>query len=129
MSSVSSRPRIKTVNASPSIVEAMVGCAAIGALLVNAIRAVSQDRVRTPEMSRRVRSRVPEILPVRDAAAKLDLRSGPAASTLVPGFIRYDERGRRDGATPIIVQWQDGEPFTIAPTEFGTRKPIWPGRN
>ncbi|HEX7784649.1 MAG TPA: ABC transporter substrate-binding protein, partial [Methylomirabilota bacterium] len=66
---------------------------------------------------------------IRDAAAKLDLRSGPAASTLVPGFIRYDERGRRDGATPIIVQWQDGEPFTIAPTEFGTRKPIWPGRN
>ena len=66
---------------------------------------------------------------IREAAAKLDLRSGPAATTLVPGRIRYDERGRRLDATPIIVQWQDGEPFTIVPTEFGTRKPIWPGRN
>ena len=66
---------------------------------------------------------------IREAAARLDLRSGPAATTLVPGQIRYDERGRRLGATPIIVQWQDGEPFTVVPTEFGTRKPIWPGRN
>ncbi len=66
---------------------------------------------------------------IRAAAAKLDLRTGPAASTLVPGRIRYDERGRRLDATPIIVQWQGGEPFTIAPAEFATRKPVWPGRN
>ena len=64
-----------------------------------------------------------------NAVAKLDLRSGPAASTLVPGRIRYDERGRRMDATPIIVQWQGGEPFTVAPSEFATRKPIWPARN
>ncbi len=65
---------------------------------------------------------------IREAVAKLDLRSGPAASTLVPGRIRYDERGRRMDATPIIVQWQGGEPFTIAPAEFATRKPVWPAR-
>lgn len=63
---------------------------------------------------------------IRDVASKFDLRSGPAASTLVPGRIRYDERGRREETTPIIVQWQGGEPFTIAPAEFATRKPIWP---
>jgi branched-chain amino acid transport system substrate-binding protein len=66
---------------------------------------------------------------LREAMARLDLRSGPAASTLVPGRIRYDERGRRISATPIVVQWQGGEPFTVAPSEFATRKPVWPARN
>ncbi|HEU5321746.1 MAG TPA: ABC transporter substrate-binding protein [Methylomirabilota bacterium] len=66
---------------------------------------------------------------IREAVAKLDLRTGPAASTLVPGRIRYDERGRRLDATPIIVQWQAGEPFTVVPAEFGTRKPVWPARH
>ncbi|HXH83984.1 MAG TPA: ABC transporter substrate-binding protein [Candidatus Tectomicrobia bacterium] len=76
------------------------------------------------EAAEQARSRDPKAL--RDAIAKLDLKSGPAASTLVPGRIRYDERGRRLDATPIIVQWQGGEPFTVAPAEFGTRKPVWP---
>lgn len=62
---------------------------------------------------------------IRDALAKLDLKSGPAASTLIPGRIKYDERGRRVGATPIIVQWQGGEPFTVVPGELATRKPVW----
>src|SRR5919198_809364 len=64
---------------------------------------------------------------IRDAVAKLDLKSGPAANTLIPGRIRYDERGRRVGATPVIVQWQNGEPFTVVPSEYATRKPIWHG--
>jgi branched-chain amino acid transport system substrate-binding protein len=63
---------------------------------------------------------------IRDAVARLDLTSGAAASTLVPGRIRYDERGRRLDATPIIVQWQGGEPFTVAPADFATRRPSWP---
>ncbi len=62
---------------------------------------------------------------IREAVTRLDLTSGPAAAALVPGRIRYDERGRRVGATTIIVQWQDGEPFTVAPAEFATRKPLW----
>ncbi len=62
---------------------------------------------------------------IRDAVAKLDLTSGPAANALIPGRIRYDERGRRIGAAPIIVQWQGGEPFTIVPAELATRKPVW----
>jgi len=64
---------------------------------------------------------------IRDAVARLDLRSGPAASTLIPGYIKYDDRGRRVGATPIIVQWQGGEPFTVVPAELATRKPVWRG--
>ena len=53
---------------------------------------------------------------IRDALAKIDLTSGPAATALLPGRIKFDERGRRVGAVPLIVQWQDGEPYTVVPT-------------
>jgi branched-chain amino acid transport system substrate-binding protein len=58
---------------------------------------------------------------IRDAIAKIDLTSGPAASSLYPNRIRFDERGRRVAASPIIVQWQDGEPYTVVPTAVATR--------
>jgi branched-chain amino acid transport system substrate-binding protein len=58
---------------------------------------------------------------IREVLAKIDLQSGPAASTLYPGRIRFDERGRRIGAIPLIVQWQDGEPYTVAPAAVATR--------
>jgi hypothetical protein len=29
------------------------------------------------------------------------------------------------GAAPIIVQWQNGEPFTVVPVEYATKKPVW----
>jgi branched-chain amino acid transport system substrate-binding protein len=75
------------------------------------------------EAAERAKSADPKA--IRDAVAKLDLTSGPAASTLAPGRIRYDERGRRLGAMPIIVQWQRGEPFTVAPPELATRPIVW----
>jgi branched-chain amino acid transport system substrate-binding protein len=62
---------------------------------------------------------------IRDALAKIDLTTGPAASTLYPGRIRFDERGRRIGAAPIIVQWQNGEPFTVVPQNLATRPVVW----
>jgi branched-chain amino acid transport system substrate-binding protein len=62
---------------------------------------------------------------IRDALAKIDLTSGPAASSLYPNRIKFDERGRRVGAAPIIVQWQGGEPFTVVPTEVATRPVTW----
>jgi branched-chain amino acid transport system substrate-binding protein len=58
---------------------------------------------------------------IRDALAKIDLTSGPAASSLYPNRIKFDERGRRVAASPIIVQWQDGEPYTVVPTAVATR--------
>jgi len=75
------------------------------------------------EAAERAKSTDPKA--IREAVSKLDLTSGPAASTLTPGRIRYDERGRRIGAAPIIVQWQKGEPFTVAPTELATRTLVW----
>ena len=62
---------------------------------------------------------------IRDALAKIDLTSGPAASALYPGRIKFDERGRRVGAAPIIVQWQGGEPFTVVPAAVATRPIAW----
>src|SRR4029450_4151293 len=62
---------------------------------------------------------------IRDALAKIDLTSGPAASSLYPNRIKFDERGRRVGASPIIVQWQGGEAHTGGATGGGTR-PIPP---
>ncbi len=40
---------------------------------------------------------------VRDAIAALDLREGPAAAALMPGYIRFNEQGRRVDAVPVIV--------------------------
>jgi branched-chain amino acid transport system substrate-binding protein len=58
---------------------------------------------------------------IRDALAKIDLTSGPAATSFYPSRIKFDERGRRVGAAPIIVQWQGGEPFTVVPLAVATR--------
>ena len=62
---------------------------------------------------------------IRDALAKIDLTSGPAAGALAPGRIRFDERGRRIGAVPLIVQWQKGEPYTVVPANLATRPIVW----
>ena len=62
---------------------------------------------------------------IRDALAKIDVTSGPAATSFYPNRIKFDERGRRVGATPLIVQWQGGEPFTVVPTAVATRPVAW----
>src|SRR5262247_1489179 len=58
---------------------------------------------------------------IRDALAKIDISSGPAVAAFYPPRVKFDERGRRVGATPLIVQWQDGEPYTVIPTAVATR--------
>jgi branched-chain amino acid transport system substrate-binding protein len=58
---------------------------------------------------------------IRDALAKVDISAGPAVSAFYPPRVKFDERGRRVGATPLIVQWQDGEPYTVIPTAVATR--------
>lgn len=63
---------------------------------------------------------------VRDALAALDLRTGPAAQALMPGYIRFNEQGRRVDAVPVIVQWQGGTPYTVFPVAGAARKAVWP---
>jgi branched-chain amino acid transport system substrate-binding protein len=62
---------------------------------------------------------------IRDALAKIDLTSGPATAAFQPARVKFDERGRRVGAAPLIVQWQGGEPFTVVPIAAATRPVVW----
>jgi branched-chain amino acid transport system substrate-binding protein len=62
---------------------------------------------------------------IRDALAKIDISSGPAVAAFQPARVKFDDRGRRIGASPIIVQWQGGEPFTVVPTAVATRPVTW----
>jgi branched-chain amino acid transport system substrate-binding protein len=63
---------------------------------------------------------------VREALARLDLRQGPAVQALMPGYIRFNEQGRRVDAVPVIVQWQSGVPYTVYPKEGAVRQASWP---
>src|SRR6187431_2672773 len=62
---------------------------------------------------------------VNDEIKKLDLKTGQAADTF-PGGVKFDEKGRRVGAPVCIVQWQDGKPVTVYPTERAMAKARWP---
>jgi len=62
---------------------------------------------------------------IRDALARIDISAGPATAAFQPPRVKFDERGRRVGATPLIVQWQGGEPFTVVPAAAATRPVVW----
>ena len=62
---------------------------------------------------------------VNEEIHKLDLKTGPAADAF-PGGVRFDAAGRRLNAPVVIVQWQDGKPLTVYPTDRATAKPKWP---
>ena len=51
-----------------------------------------------------------------------------AAAYFPGGRVKFDERGRRVGASLVIAQWQNGVPMTIFPENRATAKPIWPMR-
>ena len=44
------------------------------------------------------------------------------------GELKFDEKGRRVGATLTIIQWQGGVPVTVYPEEQAIAKAIWPGK-
>jgi branched-chain amino acid transport system substrate-binding protein len=58
---------------------------------------------------------------INDEIRKLDLKTGRAADTF-PGGVKFDEAGRRTAAPVCIVQWQDGKPLTVFPTERAVAK-------
>jgi len=68
---------------------------------------------------------VADKMKVNEEIRKLDLKTGRAADTF-PGGVKFDEAGRRVGAPVCIVQWQDGKPMTVYPTERATAKARWP---
>jgi branched-chain amino acid transport system substrate-binding protein len=54
--------------------------------------------------------------------------TGAASSYFPGGRIKFDERGRRVGASLIIAQWQGGVPVSIFPEDRALAEPIWPRR-
>jgi len=56
---------------------------------------------------------------------KMDLESGPAAAAF-PGGVKFDENGRRIGAPLVIVQWQNGVPVAVYPTDRALAAARWP---
>ncbi len=40
--------------------------------------------------------------------------------------VKFDNNGRRVGAGVVVVQWQNGVPVTVYPTDSAMAKPIWP---
>jgi branched-chain amino acid transport system substrate-binding protein len=44
------------------------------------------------------------------------------------GVMKFDSRGRRVGAEIVFVQWQAGEPITVAPADVAVKPPLWPKR-
>jgi branched-chain amino acid transport system substrate-binding protein len=62
---------------------------------------------------------------VNTAIHAMDTTTGPARF-FPGGRLKFDDKGRRVGAPLIVVQWQKGEPVTVAPEEFAAAKAIWP---
>jgi len=61
---------------------------------------------------------------VAEAIRTMDLKDGPAK--LFPdGRIKFDAKGRREGARMVVIQWQNGKPETIFPLEAASAKAIW----
>ncbi len=73
------------------------------------------------------RAGVADKIKVAEEIRKLDLKDGPAANAF-PGGVKFDEKGRRLNAPIVIVQWQNGAPVTVYPTDRALSKPVWPKR-
>jgi branched-chain amino acid transport system substrate-binding protein len=61
---------------------------------------------------------------VADALRSIDITDGPA-SYFSGHRIRFDEKGRRPDATLVVVQFQNGVPVLVYPSDVAAAKPIW----
>ena len=65
--------------------------------------------------------------PKKVAAAIRAMNDAGGASKYFPGGkMDFDASGRRVNADLVLVQWQDGEPKTVFPSNFASAKAIWP---
>jgi branched-chain amino acid transport system substrate-binding protein len=64
---------------------------------------------------------------VAKALRTMDLTDGPARY-FSGGRVKFDENGRRVGASLLIVQWQKGVPVTVYPPKDAIASPVWPKR-
>jgi branched-chain amino acid transport system substrate-binding protein len=62
---------------------------------------------------------------VAKALRAMDISDGPA-KFFPGGKLKFSENGRREGASLLIVQWQQGVPVTIYPPKEALADPHWP---
>jgi len=66
----------------------------------------------------------------REAVAKalraMDIKGGPAEFFPGNGRLKFDDAGRRDAASLLIVQWQKGVPVTVYPAKDAVAPMAWP---
>jgi branched-chain amino acid transport system substrate-binding protein len=65
-------------------------------------------------------------LAVADAFRTLD---GGPAKYYPGGELKFDDKGRRVGAGVVIVQWQNGVPVTVYPSDLARASPFWPKKS
>jgi branched-chain amino acid transport system substrate-binding protein len=63
---------------------------------------------------------------VRDALAGLELEDSPATAFIPDGKLDFNDSGENVYARPLIQQWQESVPVTIAPVESAQTDPQWP---
>jgi branched-chain amino acid transport system substrate-binding protein len=62
---------------------------------------------------------------VAQAIRDMDTTTDPARY-FPGGRVKFDKNGRRVGADVVVVQWQNGVPVTVYPTDAAMAQPIWP---
>ena len=62
---------------------------------------------------------------VANALRVMDISGGPA-SYFPGGKLKFSDNGRREGASLLIVQWQNGVPITVYPPKEAIAGPLWP---
>lgn len=61
---------------------------------------------------------------VRDALSAVNITEGPA-TILASGKVSFGADGMLQDTTPVIVQWQDGKPYTVFPKNLASRDAIF----
>jgi branched-chain amino acid transport system substrate-binding protein len=64
---------------------------------------------------------------VGEAMRKMETKGG--SGQYFPGgggVMKFDDKGHRVGAEIVIVQWQNGEPYTVFPPHLATKEVVWP---
>jgi branched-chain amino acid transport system substrate-binding protein len=64
---------------------------------------------------------------VAKALRNMNVADGPA-QFFPGGRVKFDGNGRREGASLLIVQWQNGVPITVYPPKDAVAAPVWPKR-
>ena len=62
---------------------------------------------------------------VAEAIRTMDTTEG-AAKFFPGGRLKFNEKGQRENADTVILQWQGGKPVPVYPPALAVAKPVWP---